>query len=105
MKQLIALASLIALTAFFSGCATPFPVGLAFTDVDFPVLATDNPITEDTKKGVSTCESFLGLIAVGDASIEEAAEQGGITKITHIDWDAKNILGVYGAYTVTVYGE
>ena len=104
MKKLIS-ASLIALTVFFSGCATPFPVGFAFTDVQLPVMATDNPITEDTKKGVSTCESFLGLIAVGDASIEEAAEEGGITKITHIDWHAKNVLGVWGTYTVTVYGE
>lgn len=105
MKKLIASISSIALALFFTGCATPFPVGLAFTDVEFPVLATNNPITEETKKGEATCESFLGLFAVGEASIEEAAEEGGITKITHIDWDAKNILGVYGVYTVTVYGE
>ncbi len=105
MKKLIASIPLIVLTVFFAGCATPIPVGIAFTDVQFPVLATNNPITEETKKGVSTCESFLGLIAVGDASIEEAAEEAGITKITHIDWDAKNVLGVYGTYTVTVYGE
>lgn len=105
MKKLIASVSSIALAVFFTGCATPFPVGGAFTDIQLPVMATNNPITENTKKGVSTCESFLGLIAVGDASIEEAAQEGGITKITHIDWNAKNVLGVYGIYTLTVYGE
>ena len=105
MKKLIASASLIAFTVFFTGCATPFPIGAAFTDVELPIMATSIPSSSSTKKGTSSCESFLGLIAVGEASIQEAAEEGGITKITHIDWHAKNVLGVYGIYTVTVYGE
>ena len=105
MKKLIITASLAALAVFFTGCATPFPVGIIVTDVQLPVLATNNPVSEDTKKGESSCESFFGLFATGAASIQEAAEEGGITKITHVDWSAKNILGVYGVYTVTVYGE
>jgi len=32
-------------------------------------------------------------------------ENGNISKIHHVDWDVENILGVYGVYTVTVYGE
>lgn len=96
---------LVVILAFFTGCATPFPVGGAFTDVQLPVMATSNPSSTSTKKGTATCKSYLSLIAVGDASIEEAARNGGISKISHIDWDAENVLGVYGIYTITVYGE
>jgi len=105
MKKLIVSASLIAIAVFFTGCATPYPVGSLFTELQLPVLATSNSITADTKKGVATCESYLSLFAIGDASIEKAAEKGGITQITHVDWHVKNILGIYGVYTVTVYGE
>ena len=105
MKKLIASATLVALTVFFPGCATPLPVGAAFTDIELPVMVTSNSSSSNTKKGTSTCESYLGLFAVGKASIEEAAENGDIKKISHVDWHAKNILGVYGIYTVTVYGE
>ncbi len=105
MKKLITATTLIALTIFFTGCASPFPVGIAFTDVELPVMATSNSSTADMKKGTSTCESYLGLFSVGKASIEEAIENGEIEKISYIDWHAKNILGVYGIYTVTVYGE
>ena len=105
MKKLIVSASLAALAVFFTGCATPYPVGSIVTEVQLPVLATSNPIDLDGKKGTSTCKSYFSLLAFGDASIQEAAAEGGITKITHIDWSAKNVLGVYGEYTVTVYGE
>ena len=105
MKVSITSVLLIAIAVFFTGCATPFPVGLGFTDVDLPVMATSNSADSSSKKGTATCESYLGLIAVGEASIQKAAENGDIETITHIDWDAKNILGVYGVYTVTVYGE
>ena len=105
MKKLISLASLTVLAAFFTGCATPYPVGSAFTDVELPVIATSNAFSSKTKKGTSTCESYLGLFSVGKASIKEAAENGDIEKISYIDWHAKNILGLYGVYTLTVYGE
>ena len=62
-------------------------------------------VEESSKKGIAYCESFLGLITTGDASIQAAADNGGITKISHVDWDVRNILGLYGKYTVTVYGE
>jgi len=32
-------------------------------------------------------------------------KNGNITKISHVDWEAKNILGIIGNYKVTVYGE
>jgi hypothetical protein len=50
-------------------------------------------------------KSYLGMIAVGDCSIETATKNGGITKINHVDWKVKNTLGFIGEYTTTVYGE
>jgi hypothetical protein len=45
------------------------------------------------------------LVATGDASIEAAAKSAGITKIHHVDYHSKNILGIIGTFTVMVYGE
>jgi hypothetical protein len=70
-----------------------------------PQAATSNTASSKQKVGVSMCTSILGLVATGDASIEAAMKNGGITKIQHVDWNAKNILGLYGEYKTTVYGE
>ena len=51
------------------------------------------------------CTSILSMVATGDASIEAAMKNGGITKVHHVDWQAKNILGIYGEFKTTVYGE
>ena len=95
----------LAVTLFLTACATPLPVGILYTDVEYPIAATSHTPASSPKKGTATCKSYLGLIAVGEASVQKAAQDAGITKITHIDWDAENILGLYGVYTVTVYGE
>ncbi|OGV42530.1 MAG: TRL-like protein family [Lentisphaerae bacterium GWF2_57_35] len=86
-----------------SGCASPFPMGAAYTELKLPGAVTSN--AGASKVGVSQCTSILGLVATGDASIAAAMSDGGITKIHHVDWDAKNILGIYGQYKTTVYGD
>jgi len=88
-----------------SGCAmvmTP-AMGAIYTDVKAPLAATSNP--QSLKSGTAHCASYLGLIALGDASIEAAAKSAGITKIHHVDYKSMSILGLYGKLTVTVYGE
>jgi len=57
------------------------------------------------KVGTATATSILGLIATGDASIEAATRNGGITKVKYVDYSVKNILGLFGEYTTTVYGD
>jgi hypothetical protein len=94
---LVSLASLV-------GCASTQPVGRLYTEVQLPVTATSNN-GPAPKVGVAECRSYLALITVGDASIEAAKKNGGITKVHHVDWEAKNILGIYGTYRVTVHGE
>jgi hypothetical protein len=51
--------------------------------------------------------SSTGIIcfATGDSSIKTAADNGGITKISHVDYHTTSVLGIYAKTTVTVYGD
>ncbi len=57
------------------------------------------------KVGSATATSILGIVATGDASIEAAARNGGITRIHHVDHHTKNIVLLYSEFTTVVYGE
>jgi hypothetical protein len=105
MRSLFVCASIVGAALMLGGCATSQPVGWAVTQVKLPQALGDGAAKQGMKKGVSECKSYLAMVAVGDASIEAAAKNGGITKIQFVDWDANNILGVIGTYTCTVYGE
>ncbi len=107
MKRIIPLVAAITLaTMLFTGCAayavTPV-FGALYTDVKAPLTATSN--SEYSKVGTGEATSILGLIATGDASIQTAARNAGITKIHHVDFESKSVLGIYAKFTVYVYGE
>jgi hypothetical protein len=101
MKKLF---GLFILAALFAGCATQTPIGLIITDNTLPLQVGDAS-AKCTKVGTATSQSYLAMVAVGDSSIDAAAKNGGITKINHADWKVKNMLGIIGEYTTTVYGE
>ena len=103
MKKSIVILTLCSFL-FVTGCATLFPAGSIYTNIKLPVTATANSGTA-TKIGTSQCTSILGAVAIGDASIETAKKNGDITKVYHVDYDVKNILGIIGTYKTTVYGE
>ena len=92
-----------------SGCAmtsaqgpmTPAS-GFLYSDVKGPFIAGEGAAT---KTGTSKCMSVLGLVALGDASLETAMKNGQIKKINHVDYHNFNILGIFAELTVTVYGE
>lgn len=88
----------------FTGCASIYPTGSLYTDVKIPMeMGSDSAACPKT--GVAKANSYLSLFAVGDASIQAAAQNGGITKINTIDWDVENLLGIFGTYKTTVCGE
>lgn len=94
-----------AMAVTFSSCAvvlTPV-LGTIYTDVKAPLMATSNPVA--SKVGTAEATSILGIVATGDASIEAAAKKAGITRISHIDYEASSVLGIFAKYTVYVYGE
>ena len=88
----------------------PSPAGLLFTNVDVPAqsltVATDNTAAS-VKTGTSSARALLGLIAFGDASIQAAMQDGGITKVHHVDHQVVHILagGLYLSTTTIVHGE
>ncbi|MCO6494048.1 MAG: TRL-like family protein [Phaeodactylibacter sp.] len=103
MKNLL----LVAVIAFLvSSCgayvATPL-TGFIYTDVKAPLGVTSNPVA--SKVGTAEATSILGIVATGDASIEAAAKKAGITRISHVDYEANSVLGVFAKFTVYVYGE
>ena len=70
-----------------------------------PISATSNPI--GSKVGQSSAASFLffpPFIRSGDASIQTAAKNGGITKISTVDY-TWNWYIIFNKWTCTVTGE
>lgn len=57
-----------------------------------------------TKTGKACAQSYLTMIGVGDASVEAAKANGGITQVAHVDHSAKNILGIFGEFCTIVKG-
>lgn len=103
MKKLLALA---ALAACASGCVVVGPSNAASVielDVGTPGRVVDNNVGM-SKVGKATASGII-CFTEGDSSIKAAMDNGGITKIHHIDYKVKNILGIIGSSTTIVYGE
>lgn len=99
VKALLA-AAVVALTMTSCGGGV---TGVIYTDIVTPVAATSN--TVGTKVGSSQCVGYVGIVALGDGSIDAAAKNGNITKISHVDVQTKSYVGVYTINTYVVYGE
>src|SRR5262245_39468016 len=98
MKKTIQALVAVCAISTLSGCAVAkAPVsGFWYTDTHSSVSATSNQA--GNRVGESCASSILGLIATGDASIEAARRNGGITMISSVDDKASNILGIYAKY-------
>jgi len=105
MKKSSLLAACAA-AVLFTGCiSAPFtpPMGL-YSEVSAP-LSTEGTIDIGSKRGEASAKTILGLVATGDCSIAEAAKNGGLSTIKHIDYRYQNILGIVQETTVIVYGD
>lgn len=88
-----------------SSCAvvgTGAGIGTLYTGVTEGSAVTENPL--GTKVGESKATNVLGIVAVGDASINKAAKSAGIKKVSHVDIKKTSILGIFATYTTVVYG-
>ena len=104
MKKLLVVA---ALAAVGSGCVMVGPSNAksALTlDVQSPDMSFVDNSVQPLKKGTATSQGILCFVD-GDASLKAAMENGGITKVHHVDYKVKNILGIVGSTTTIVYGE
>lgn len=85
MKKIIKLSFLFSIVALLESCA-----------VSLPIAISDNPV--GTKVGKSSYTSFFGFPPLnGDASIQTAAKEAGITKVATVDRRVTS-----GIFTVTV---
>jgi hypothetical protein len=111
MRKIRFLLITVLVTVIFSmtGCVTaPFvpPSGMVFTQFTAPLdVDFQNTDMSGVKKGTADTINILGLFAFGDASSQAAAQEGGIAKIVHADYEYLNVLGIYQKTTVVVYGK
>ena len=109
---------LAAMAVAFSGCGTglyprvpvkPGP-GFIFASYQAPLMVNYDKTKVSKKHGEAWTyyiyEPFLGTSwSWGDASIEAAAAKGGVKTVNHADYKWLGVLGMFGQFTVTAYGE
>ncbi len=107
MKKVLAFLA-VALFLVSTGCALG-PAGFLFTSVKTPNAFTTGETTNPGGSAISgeSCSmSILGLIALGDwsvdAALKAAGAEGKTLKNVAIDHPNMNILGLYGKYCTTV---
>ena len=105
MRKVIFTVAAVAAMAFTS-CSTittQAGMGVLYTGVEEGQMVTSNQL--GTKVGTSKSIGVLGLVAIGDASIQTAANSAGIKKISHVDAKKTSVLGLFAKYELLVYGE
>lgn len=91
--KLFILAGVISASALLSSCSLTMPVN-----------ATSNPVGK--KVGTAKATGYLGILFFNaDASIQSAAKNGGITKISTVDIKSTNILNLIVTFETIVTGE
>ena len=92
------------------------PPGVLYGDVRAPLAI--GPTHFGPRKGTATSSQIglpplpfaglaqgLDLFAWGDASLDAAAAEGGISKVEHTDYRLETYFFVYRRFTVEAYGE
>jgi hypothetical protein len=104
MKRFLAMAFVgLFAAASMTGCTIVSPMnGAIYTDLTAATAV--GPAAGASKKGEAKLTAILG-VAVGDATLETAMKNGGVTKVHHVDTKVMSVLGVYAEYTTIVYGE
>ena len=103
-KHLIILASALTLMLGLSSCGAvaDFP-GAIFMGNTKPLAVTSNQL--GTKVGVAKNVNICNIAVIGDAGINKAAKEAGITKVSHVDVKTTSVLTVFCTKTYYVYGE
>lgn len=111
-------AALIASAALVSGCAAlPMkapvkpPIGALYSQVRAPLQHDFGDTKLGSKIGSTSVIAIHDILltgqlfATGDASVETAARNAGITTIHHVDYEIMSVLGVFARFTIFVYGD
>ena len=66
-------------------------------------FAIDNSV-KPVKCGKASASGFI-IYTTGDNSITAAMEQGGVTKVHHVDYEISNFFNLFSKATTVVWGE
>jgi hypothetical protein len=126
MSALIKTIPLVVALSLFASCATVGPggqtgglginsltggggTGILFTSVGAggaPLYVEGSPLVLDgLSRGESSEFCILGLITLGDSSIDYAALEGGLRDVRYVDRRVTSLLGIFTRYTTVVLGE
>ncbi len=110
MKKMMAVVTIAIMCFMFSGCAmwqAPVipPQGAIFSSTSAPIQTQFRDTDLGSKRGEATSIAILGLIGIGDASVYEAAQNGNIQTVKHVDYEIMNVLGIYVEFKTVVYGD
>ncbi len=98
---IIAFSTLTAITG--CGFVADGPFGWVYTDHTVPIAI--GTAETGSKIGKACIRSYLGMISVGNGSIEEAMTNGGINEIFIINKENLSILGTYTSQCTVVRGD
>lgn len=106
MKYLKLIVCVLCVMAFV-GCAGPYSQGMLFSDYKALNCAPSDSsgLVPGPKTGEAKMVNYLGYIAIGDASITEAAANGSIKSIKTVDYKYNSILGIINTTTTIVTGK
>lgn len=91
--------------AFYRAPVMP-PSGFLFSSVEAPMDTDVDATVVATRSGSASAMCVLGMFSFGDASIAEAAQDGGLSKIHHLDYHYLNVfIGLFQSFTTKAYGE
>jgi hypothetical protein len=82
--------------AFYDGSSKPHPMDQQ---------QVQGAGKSDDKTGEACSTGYLGVVALGDASLATAKKAGGITDVHTVDFRTFNILGVYVQGCTVVHGK
>ena len=82
------------------------PPGLFFTQISGPLAVAPNQERMGSKRGEACGNLILGIVSIGDASLDQAMADAGIEKVETISYSIMSVLGgIYWKYCVIVTGD
>lgn len=107
MKNLMMGCAVVGLAFALTGCVFPGPCHMQ-SPLTLNVVSPNAAFVDNSVRPIKVGEakaSGILFFTEGDCSIKKAMENGGITKVHHVDYRTHDILGIIGSQTTLVYGE
>jgi hypothetical protein len=105
MKSVLTLVLAAGATVMLSGCAMAGPGLVTGGLYSGYTIGSSVGTGAGGKTGEACAMSILGIVALGDGSIDAAKKAGGITTVATVDHKSFGILSLYGNVCTIVTGQ